>query len=293
MSFSEKNSSNLDSKKILAKKSLGQNFLVNTQIQEKISKTMQAFVDEYPDKVLIEIGPGRGDLTKHFLAFNRPLYAIEIDPDLSDHLNSQFSDNTLFNLFINNFTDILPKLDSLNPLLSTNSILLSNLPFSVGSRILVDLATWYPNIPFAVILQKEVSDKLKKTSSFTLFAAFLSLFYNFSQQFSISPNAFYPQPKVVSSLFFARPKILNLNDHPFLNNQKNRLFTLLLLKTLFGQPSKTLWNNLKQTDLSQNEIEELYLQNSWSKNIRLTWDNYEKILQTILKIYLKSDSKQI
>jgi len=266
---------------ILPKKHLGQNFLVSAQMQAKITTTMAKFISAYPEYSLLEVGPGRGDLTKYFVHFNRPLYAVDIDEDLRPVLAQQFQDFPHFNL---HFFDVLHKMSDLPSLLPgfnpNQAILLSNLPFSVGSRILVDLAMHYPHMPFCIILQKEVNDKFKSDSHFTLFSAWIQLFYKIQQHFSIPPHAFYPQPNVTSSLISAHPH----GDLPdYLQTLHQRIEAFTLLKTLFSQPKKTVWNNLKLSPLNPQQMQELYAQQNWPPSLRLTQQNYTQILPKILE----------
>jgi len=267
--------------RIAAKKHLGQNFLTNKQMQAKIAATMATLVHQYPNLPVVEVGPGRGDLTRYFVEFDHPFHAIEIDPDLEPTLIEQFSAKSNFHLHIADFVDVLPELSE--KMLSnqpSNFILLSNLPFNVGSRILVDLALYAPQAPFGIILQKEVCDKLSSTSNFTLFGSFLSLFWNFQQKFSIAPNNFYPQPNVQSALVLAQP---HATLPHFLQSVEQRQKVLELFKILFSQPSKTLWNNLKLSPLSKEQMEELYQAQNWPQTLRLGWDNYQHILVAILE----------
>ncbi len=243
------------------KKKFSQNFLVNLQMQVKVAEGMLSFAHEFKFDYLLEIGPGRGDLTQYLLTANKPLLAIEIDPEAVAYLQSRFQ-------LVEKLTilqqDALTWLTEPHP---GNFVLLSNLPFGLGSRMLVELPILYPNTPFAVILQSDVAEKTKLGHHPTFFGFWLNLFWQLQIEFTIAPGNFYPVPKVYSSFVTAYPK----SSLPaFLSTMDFRKKARFWLKTLFSQPRKTVGNNLKSVNVE--------LPATWQKR-RLTWENYPEILE--------------
>ncbi len=246
------------------KKKLSQNFLVNEQMQLKVAKKMRDFVKKYNFDFILEIGPGQGDLTQYFMDLGKKLILVEIDSDAIAFLKQRFSDVKNLEIFNE---------DGLNFICQKklpNFVLLSNLPFSCGSRILVDLAIYYPNSPFAVILQKEVAQKIRLDKPITFFGAWLNLFWELKIENDIAPGNFYPSPKVYSTLITAKPKLTS----KFLQTQENRQNAKDILKSLFAKPRKTIVNNLKGTKFASNSLQ--------LADQRLSWQNYTQILEILI-----------
>lgn len=253
-----------------AKKKFGQNFLVNPKMQQKVVDCMGGIVDQSEAKIILEVGPGMGDLTQHIVNFGAELKAYEIDPEAVEYLKNRFSKESL-SVVEEDFLAVLKKGE-----LSEDFVLLSNLPFNVGSRILVDLAVYYPQVYFAVILQKEVAQKTRKDKDFTFFGAWLNLFWDLKKQFNIAPGNFYPSPKVYSTMFVGRPK-----KQLKVKNYKLRIEMKETLKKLFANPKKTLSNNLKNLGWGKEEVKAFFTQNNLAQNLRLDWQNYEELLDLI------------
>jgi 16S rRNA A1518/A1519 N6-dimethyltransferase RsmA/KsgA/DIM1 with predicted DNA glycosylase/AP lyase activity len=163
----------------------------------------------------------------------------------------------------------------------TDFVLISNLPYNVGSRVLIDLAC-LESVPlgFLVMLQKEVGQKLTaKEKNINMLGGFLRLFYNFKILADFPRSAFSPQPNVVSVLVqgvLKKDLKFDLQNYP---NTK----ILETMKKLLIYPSKTLANNLKNLDWSKEQIEQFFEINKLDKNIRLEWGNYEMILGLVME----------
>ncbi|MEM1312799.1 MAG: rRNA adenine dimethyltransferase family protein [Patescibacteria group bacterium] len=265
---------------IIAKKQFGQNFLVDKKAQDKVVTRMHELVSQYPDRFLLEIGPGQGDLTKYILNFSRRLLAIEIDYRAIGLLESKFQDHTNFELIQADALKVLASEDITSSRLNSSFILLASLPYNLGSRILVQLAIAVPDTPFAVILQREVVLKAVKKHSFTFFGAWLNLFWDLEHKFDIHPHSFSPQPKVTSGLMTGIPKKTNKLEF-YLTSSKKRTKVKNVLKAIFANPSKTLANNLKNLDWTKNQIDLFFEECSLDHKTRLSWDNYIDILSYI------------
>lgn len=216
----------MSSQKIFVKKSLSQNFLKNKAKQVLVAKTMQVLVVKFPDLPIVEIGPGQGDLTQHFLTWNKKIIALELDLDCVEFLEKKFVSDPKLEL---------KQIDALkvfeNPqdfdFLPKDFILLSNLPFHVGSRILMDLPIFYPNLNFSVILQKEVTQKTDLSKNFTFFGAWLNLFWETKINLDLPPKCFVPEPNVTSSLISTKSSNL-----PKFFDELNKVCTKQFQKSL-------------------------------------------------------------
>jgi 16S rRNA (adenine1518-N6/adenine1519-N6)-dimethyltransferase len=267
------------------KKKFGQNFLVDQNVKEKFFQKTSPLVEKFKDlDFILEIGPGQGDLTEYFLLFKKQIVALEIDTEIIEILNKKFGEEENLKVFNIDALDLFEGKLKSSPLHNNegfeNFILLANLPFNVGSRIMVDLPILKPATPFAVVLQKEVARKSTKLNEdFQFFGAWLNLFWKTKVLMNISPGSFYPRPKVYSSVLQGIPKEV-LPE--YLNTQEKRLIAKDVLKKLFANPKKTLFNNLKNLNWSNQKIETFFEKNNLDKNLRLNSENYEGVL---VKVY--------
>lgn len=246
---------------IVAKKSLGQNFLHDINFKTKIRDTVKLSYLDHGDLPLLEIGPGVGDLTEMFLEFQPNLKMVELDADLIPILEQKFPKNKII---CDDFMNILPNIE--------RSYLVSNLPYYIGSRLVIDLIAYNQRMPFSFILQKEVVLKTKKTSKITFFGGVLNYFYDIKINFTIPPSAFKPAPKVHSALFTGVPKETNIDGIKAIN----------IFKAMFFKPTKSLFNNLIFGGFERGLVKEIFKKNSWDPNLRVRWENYEYIFETIL-----------
>ncbi len=276
-----------------AKKKFGQNFLVDPNVKQKFFDKTAPLVEKFKDlDFILEIGPGEGDLTKYFLQFKKQILALEIDTEIIEILNKKFEKEEgvkifnidaleLFEEKIKNPNLIKENWKEFSEFLKKDFILLANLPFNVGSRIMVDFGVLKPTTPFAVVLQKEVARKSTKLDEdFQFFGAWINLFWETKILMDISPGSFFPRPKVYSSVLQGVPKTTLPN---FLDTTEKRLKAKDTLKKLFANPKKTLLNNLKNLDWTGEQIEYFFEKNNLDKNLRLNSANYEGILERVLK----------
>ena len=187
---------------IKAKKSLGQNFLVDKNIIDKIINTISI-----TDNEILEVGPGTGNLTKEILK-KRPskMYLIEKDTLLSESLNEIVDERVeIFN------EDIL-KFDANS--LSKNKIkVFGNLPYNISTEILSNWITnlkeecWFTDL--VLMFQKEVADRIiarPNTSSYGRLSILANWRLNLNKICDISPESFSPRPKIQSTLIHFTPK---------------------------------------------------------------------------------------
>jgi 16S rRNA (adenine1518-N6/adenine1519-N6)-dimethyltransferase len=271
------------------KKKFGQNFLVNQKAKARVLETMFKIAEDFKDWPIVEVGPGQGDLTEGLVCFNRPILALEVDPEAVQVLQTKFANLSNLEIRQQDALQVFAGRSNCNPSLeqglSPNFLFFANLPFNVGSRILVDLPLHFPHVPLAVILQKEVAEKTNLSKDFTFFGAWLSLFWQLDIAQTLPPHLFFPQPKVNSALLVGRPKILD----SWLNQVEKRFQARDLLKTLFRYPRKTVWSNLHCAGLGRSALESLFTSQKWDLNLRLVPANYHQILPILLTQLFKSD----
>ena len=196
---------------IKAKKSLGQNFLIDKNIIEKIIDSV-----EIEGKSILEIGPGTGNLTKNILEKKpKKLIVIEKDNELAKLLNKDFGEK------IKIINDDVLKVDE-NKLDSNVLTVFGNLPYNISTEI---LCSWILNIKnnnfwfnsLILMFQKEVADRIIAEFNTKNYGR-LSILSNWKLDIvkicDVKPSSFSPKPKIESSVLIMKPKIdfFNLKD---------------------------------------------------------------------------------
>ena len=185
-----------------AKKSLGQNFLIDINVLEKITN-----LTSIENQNVLEIGPGTGNLTSHILKKNpKKLLVIEKDNELANNLIDKFKDKlTIIN------DDVL-KVDEAN-LFKEKVTVFGNLPYNISTEI---LSKWIINLKdffwfdcLIFMFQKEVADRIIaefNTSNYGRLSVICNWKLNIKKICDIKPYSFSPRPKVDSSLLVFYPK---------------------------------------------------------------------------------------
>ncbi len=184
---------------IKAKKSLGQNFLIDENIINKITNSI-----EIKDKSILEVGPGTGNLTKSLIKKNpKKIFVIEKDNKLALLLKKEFKDKvTVINKDILKFNE--------NLLCDEKLIVFGNLPYNISTEILCkwiinlnDKKIWFSNL--ILMFQKEVADRIISKYNSSKYGR-LSIIANWKLDIKkiteIKSASFYPKPKIDSSLLF-------------------------------------------------------------------------------------------
>ena len=187
---------------IIAKKSLGQNFLVDKNILDKIVNTTII-----KDKNILEIGPGTGNLTSYILKKNpKKIFVIEKDNELANNLKNKFNNQIKI---INE--DVL-KINE-TKLFKEKVTVFGNLPYNVSTEI---ISNWIINLKdnfwfdcLILMFQKEVADRIIadfNTSNYGRLSIICNWKLNIKKICDIKPSAFFPKPKIDSSLLIFYPK---------------------------------------------------------------------------------------
>ena len=195
---------------IKAKKSLGQNFLVDKNILEKISNTVII-----EDKAVLEVGPGTGNLTSYILKKNpKKIFVIEKDVELSNKLKNKFNNQ------INIINDDVLKIDETS-LFSEKVTVFGNLPYNISTEI---ISKWIINLQnnfwfecLVLMFQKEVADRITaefNTSEYGRLSILCNWKLNIKKICDVKPEAFSPKPKIDSSLllFYPKKNFIKLNE---------------------------------------------------------------------------------
>ena len=250
---------------IKPKKSLGQNFLIDNNILNKIIK-----LTEIKNNCVVEIGPGTGNLTKKIIEQKpKSLILIEKDHRLTDSLKNELTTHSNLKIFNE---DIL-KFD-LEKNIKKNSIIIGNLPYNISSQILVKLIKfkkWLPKYKKLILMfQKEVADKILakfNTSDYGRLAILSAARLKITDHFNVSPNSFYPVPKVRSTVLVFEPiinkdyKIKNIENlekisHIFFSRKRkmiNKAFNKIFKNPLEVSKKINVNLNLRPNELSENE----------------------------------------
>ena len=187
---------------IRAKKSLGQNFLVDKNIIDKIINIISI-----TDNEILEVGPGTGNLTKEILKKNpSKMYLIEKDTLLAESL-AELIDNRvkIFNEDVLKFNE--------NSLSKNKIKVFGNLPYNISTEILSNWITnlkdecWFTDL--VLMFQKEVADRIiaqSNTSAYGRLSILANWRLNIKKICDISPESFSPRPKIQSTLIHFTPK---------------------------------------------------------------------------------------
>ena len=231
--------------KFKAKKSLGQNFLIDKNIIKRIIQEGKITANE----TVLEIGPGTGSLTEEIIKQKpKKIILIEKDNKLSEELLLKFGNN------IELINDDILEIEENN--LSSNQILVfGNLPYNISTKI---LTKWICNIKnkfwfkkLLLMFQKEVADRIvaeTNTKNYGRLSIISQWKMNIKKIIDIKPYSFYPKPKILSTLLEFTPKNNSIHINDIKNLEK-------ITKTLFNKRRKmiknSIFNIVNKEDLSK------------------------------------------
>lgn len=231
-------------KKTFAKKSFGQNFLVDQNYIAKIISVLNPQENE----TIVEIGPGRGALTEKLIASGAQIYAIELERDMIAVLQEKFSVNENFHLIESDalkidFREITHQSKSENRRQETK--LVANLPYYISTAILQKLIEQRESFSEMILMfQREVVERITAqvgSSERGFLTVLTEAFLDAEKLFDVPPSAFRPAPKVWSSIVRLKPKAENIIEN-------DRLFREVI-SSAFRQKRKTILNNLKDSEI--------------------------------------------
>ena len=239
--------------KISPKKSLGQNFLIDKPLLEKISSLINI-----KDKTVLEIGPGTGNLSSFILNKNpKKFFVIEKDKDLVTHLKDKFNNQIEI---IN--SDVL-KINE-NYISDDKLIVFGNLPYNISTEIIckwiLNLKNdqfWFNNL--VLMFQKEVADRIiskYNSSNYGRLSILANWKLDIKKILDINPNSFSPRPKVDSSLLLFSPKKKFFKIKNPLNLEKITRIFFNHRRKMIKKPYNQIFSNnteiLKKLDINLN-----------------------------------------
>lgn len=225
---------------VRAKKHLGQHFLRDENIAQKIADTLS--LDCYKD--VLEIGPGMGVLTKYLLKKDITTHVIEIDTESVEYLK-----NNYLNLANRIYEKDFLKYDLKEVFKTKPFAIIGNFPYNISSQIVFKTLEMRDQIPeFSGMFQKEVAQRIcskEGSKVYGILSVLTQAFYDADYLFTVSPSVFNPPPKVDSGVLLLKRKAnyrIACDEALFFK----------VVKTAFQQRRKTLRNSLKTFNLSDN-----------------------------------------
>ncbi len=240
---------------MFAKKSLGQNFLVDLNVIKKITNLVNI-----KNKNIIEIGPGKGAITNQILMKEpKSIILIEKDNLLSERLKKKYNKIKSIKIFNQDILDF-----DLEKIIKKDTIIFGNLPYNISSQILIKilkLKKWPPKFTSLIFMfQKEVAEKILGKFNTSKYGR-LSIITNYKlmifKKFDISPNCFSPRPKVISTVLHLKP---NKKRYVKLNNINN---LEKITQILFSNKRKMINKSVKKIFKDINKLKQI-------KNINLS-----------------------
>lgn len=241
-------------KNLKAKKSLGQNFLKDENILNKIANSIDTNND-----LIIEIGPGMGALTKKLKEKNSYLIAYELDERTKEYLLPLEDEKTkiIYKDFLKtNIKEDINKIDYK----FNNIYIIANIPYYITTPIIDHIIEQKINVKaMSLLVQKEVANRFSaksKTKEYGAITVYLNNYFDIEKLFDVKNTCFNPIPKVDSAVVKFVKKENVLEDKAFYK----------FLNICFAQKRKTLKNNLKNYDWQQ--VKKILIKNNISENCR-------------------------
>ena len=220
-------------KSVRPKKQLGQHFLTDQEVAQKIANT----VDACPGLPILEVGPGMGVLTQYLLPKGRPVKVVEIDTEsvayLKEHM-PQLGEDILEDDFLRMPLD---RIFSGKPF-----VLTGNYPYNISSQIFFRMLEYRDLIPCCTgMIQREVALRMAAapgSRTYGILSVLLQAWYDIEYLFTVDEHVFCPPPKVKSAVIrLTRNSVTSLPCQEALFRR--------VVKTTFNQRRKTLRNNIR------------------------------------------------
>ena len=232
------NSSKINTGEVRAKKYLGQHFLKDEAIAEKIGDTLS--LEGY--KNVLEIGPGMGVLTKYLIQKNVKVIAMDLDTESIAYLEENYKNRNLKIIEADFLKYDISKLFGEQQFAITG-----NFPYNISTQIVFKMLEWKERIPeFTGMFQKEVAQRIcekEGSKAYGILSVLAQAFYDAEYLFTVPPSVFNPPPKVDSGVLRLRRK-----ENFSIACDEKMLYKVV--KTAFQQRRKTLRNSLKSFNLS-------------------------------------------
>lgn len=260
-----------------AKKSLGQNFLKSESALNKICEAGNVTLDD----IILEIGPGKGALTKKLLEKAKKVIAVEKDSELIKIIEEKFFDEIkkkkliLINEDILIF-DIYKIIDK-----KTQYKIIANIPYNITGAIFKKFLT-EKNSPtkMAILVQKEVAERIvARDHKESILSLSVKAYGNPKYIMKVSKKFFSPKPKIDSAIIL----VDNISKNNFKNIEEENFFSLI--KSGFLHKRKLLIRNLQEIENSKEELRKIFTELNINQNTRAEDLNLESWLSLAQKIY--------
>lgn len=236
------------------RKSLGQNFLIDDNIARKIVGAAEIS----PKDVVLEIGPGKGALTKHLVAQAKVVIAVEIDERAAEVLVRRFEKECVAKRLLVMRQDILDvNFLKISRDLRSSLRVIGNIPYHITSPILFKVIEQREVVrDLVMLMQFEVGKRVvakPSTKDYGILSVFCQYYGRPRLLFKVPPKAFSPEPKVVSVLLrfdvVRKPVFQLLDDSIFVS----------VVRGTFGKRRKTIRNGLRYLNLEGLDLSRLQL----------------------------------
>ncbi len=261
--------------KLKAKKSLGQNFLKDDEILNRIIEHANLNFND----TVIEIGPGQAALTEKLAKVCKKVIAVEIDDRLIEPLHTKLVGDENVEIIHGDILKInLPELVLNSGLDKTGYKVVANIPYYITAPIIrLLLETKFPASEIILMVQKEVAERISaKPGALSILGISVQYYAKAEYLFTVSKDAFEPVPKIDSAII----KITrNKNQEKIINEDTKKFFKVV--RAGFSAKRKTLENNLSNgLHLDKTEIANKLESIGFSKNTRaqeLSVEDWKKL----------------
>ncbi len=269
---------------IVANKRYGQNFLIDDNILEEIVNS----ADITKDDLVIEIGPGLGNLTEYILSRAKYAILVEIDLKMIKVLEDRFKDRKNY-ILINddilkvNIDKLVEEIKSKNDLSFRSVKVVANLPYYITTPIIFKLLEDENSISdITVMVQKEVAQRMvakPKSKDFGILTLMVDYFSNANIIVLVPNSSFIPEPGVMSA-------VINLKKNRKYSVKNEKMFFELIHKA-FAQRRKKMINSLSSTNfnnMTKQELEDLFKRCNLDFNTRAEELTIEEFIELVNNI---------
>lgn len=269
---------------IVANKRYGQNFLIDDNILEEIVNS----ADITKDDLVIEIGPGLGNLTEYILSRAKYAILVEIDSKMIKVLEDRFKDRKNY-ILINddilkvNIDKLVEEIKSKNDLSFRSVKVVANLPYYITTPIIFKLLEDENSISdITVMVQKEVAQRMvakPKSKDFGILTLMVDYFSNANIRVLVPNSSFIPEPGVMSA-------VINLKKNRKYSVKNEKMFFELIHKA-FAQRRKKMINSLSSTNfnnMTKQELEDLFKRCNLDFNTRAEELTIEEFIELVNNI---------
>ena len=269
---------------IVANKRYGQNFLIDDNILEEIVNS----ADITKDDLVIEIGPGLGNLTEYILSRAKYAILVEIDLKMIKVLEDRFKDRKNY-ILINddilkvNIDKLVEEIKSKNDLSFRSVKVVANLPYYITTPIIFKLLEDENSISdITVMVQKEVAQRMvakPKSKDFGILTLMVDYFSNADIRVLVPNSSFIPEPGVMSA-------VINLKKNRKYSVKNKKMFFELIHKA-FAQRRKKMINSLSSTNfnnMTKQELEDLFKRCNLDFNTRAEELTIEEFIELVNNI---------